>query len=83
MTDLEAGTVRDTNLSITNLLKFRLPALYAKGPLDEAIASYLTASRLNPYDASVYTGLGNALRAKGLLDDAEEAFAQARALEQQ
>jgi tetratricopeptide (TPR) repeat protein len=45
-------------------------ALYDKGQVDEAIASYRKAIELDPQDAKAPNNLGEVLRAKGQLDEA-------------
>jgi Flp pilus assembly protein TadD len=45
-------------------------ALYAKGKVDEAIAEFREAIRLNKNNAEAHSNLGAALRSKGHLDEA-------------
>ncbi len=52
-------------------------AYYARGELDEAIASYTEAVRLNPKLADAYLNRGAAYDAKGELDEAIADFTQA------
>ena len=49
-------------------------ALYNKGLIDEAIAEYREALRINPGDAEAHYNLGYSLYNKGLIDEAIVAF---------
>jgi len=52
-------------------------ALYGQGRLDEAVAQYLQALRINPRYPQAHNNLGAALAAKGAFDDAISYYCQA------
>ena len=48
--------------------------------MDDAVASYLKATNINPDDANVHNNLGNTLQEQGKLDDAVASYYQALAI---